>query len=279
MLGGSRQNHRQRLLAAATLPETFFYVYPKMATAMLNADRLSIRYLLCVMAGVGIAISVSRGIEYLRFPADAVYYNLDAVGDVDAFGMLVAAIYGVCLTTFIFAWRSGDVWSSSGKTLALLFATMCVLHWALDLIAALVTNYRMQEQVAVGGPDTRGYIGGIWYRNLAPSIGYIAGLPILAMAVYKTKLQRLSWRMVWIGFLTFALLIIGFIHFDFGQYVPKSVRPWYFELAIGIPIVLLVLALLASLARHERVDWWTTIIAPLIIIAWAIGIALKATGL
>lgn len=250
----------------------------KVATATLNADRLSIRHLLCVMAGVGIAISVSRGIEHLRFPADAVYYGVDAVGDVDVFGVLVAAVYGVCVTTFLFAWRSGDVWSSPGKTLALLFATMCVLNWALDLIAALVTNYRMQEQFAVGGPDTRGYIGGIWYRNLAPSIGYIAGLPILATVVYKTRLQRFPWRMVWIGFLTFALLIIGFIHFDLGQYVPGLVRPWYFELAIGIPIVLLVLALLVSLARHERVDWWTTIIAPLIVVVWAIGIALKATG-
>ena len=67
------------------------------------------------------------------------------------------------------------------------------------------------------------------------------------------------------------------IHFKFGQYVPRSLRPWYFESAIGIPVVLLILALFAALARREQVDWWTAIIVPLIIVVWGIGIALKAT--
>jgi len=241
-----------------------------------DANRLSILYLLSVTAGVGIAISISREIEYLRFPADAVYYHLDGIRNIDAFGALVAAVYGICLTTFIFAWRSGDLWSSPGKTLALLFATMCVVNWALDLVAAVVTSYRMQ--LPAGVYDTRGYIFGIWYRNLAASIGYVGGLPILAIVVYKTRLQRFSWRMVWIGFFIFSLSMVGFIHFDFAEYVPRSVRPWYFELAIGIPILLLALALLVAFARRDRVDWWTTVTAPLIIAVWGIGIALKATA-
>lgn len=249
-----------------------------MNAATPHANRLSVLYLLCVTAGVGIALSVSRGINYLRYPADAVYYHLDSFHGIDAFATLVAAVYGVCVTTFIFAWRSGDLWGSPGKTLALLFATMCILNWALDLVAAVVMNYRMQVQLPVGVRDTRGTIAGIWYPNFAPSLGYVAGLPILALAVYKTKSQGFSWRMVWIGFFIFALLIIGDFHFNTVQYLPISLRPWYFELAIGLPVVLLALALCVNLARRERVDWWTTVTAPLIITVWVIGIVLKATA-
>lgn len=249
-----------------------------MNTSTPHEDRLSVLYLLCLTAGVGIAICVTRGIERLRFSADAVFYNLDGMHGIDAFAALVAAVYGVCLTTFIFAWRSGDLWGSPGKTLALLFATMCVLNWALDLFSAVLMNYRMLAQPPVGTPDTRGYIAGIWYRNFAPSLGYVAGLPILALVVYKTRLQRLSWRLVWIGFFIFALLIVGSMHFNADQHLPTSLRLWYFEIAIGIPIVLLTLATCFSGLRHERIDWWTTITAPLIIAVWGIGIVLKAAA-
>lgn len=242
-------------------------------------SRLSVLYLLCLTAGVGIAISIARGIERIRFPADAFYYKLDSIQGIDTFAALVAAVYGVCITTFIFAWRSGDLWGSPGKILALLFATMCVLNWGLDLYAAVLMNYRMQlPQPAAGVPDTRGYIAGIWYSNFAPSLGYVAGLPVLAFVAYKTRRQRVSWRFVWIGFLMFALLIVSHMHFNADRYVPTSLRPWYFEMAIGIPITLLVFALCFGLLRRERIDWWTTITAPLIIAVWGIGIVLKAAA-
>jgi len=249
-----------------------------MNTSTPQESRLSVLYLLCLTAGVGIAISITRGIERLRFPADAFYYNLDGIQGIDAFAALVAAVYGVCLTTFIFAWRSGDLWGSPGKILALLFATMCVLNWALDLFAALLMNYRMLLQPPAGVPDTRGYIAGIWYGNFAPSLGYVAGLPILALVAYKTRTQKFSWRFVWIGFLIFAVLIVAEMHFNVGQYVPSSLRAWYFEMAIGLPVILLALALCFSLLRREQIDWWTTITAPLIICVWGVGIVLKAAA-
>ncbi|QDT03313.1 hypothetical protein K227x_16950 [Rubripirellula lacrimiformis] len=249
-----------------------------MNSSTAHANRLSILHLLCLTAGVGIAITITRGIDRLRFSADAIYYNLDGIQGIDAFAALVAAVYGVCLTTFIFAYRSGDLWGSPGKTLALLFATMCVLNWTLDLFAAVLMNYRMQIGPPVGMPDTRGYITGIWYRDFAPSLGYVFGLPVLALVVYKTRLQGASWRMVWIGFFVFALLIVGTMHFDVDQHLPIAIRPWYFEIAIGIPIVLLALATGLSLLRRERLDWWTTITAPLIIVVWGIGVFVKATA-
>ena len=249
-----------------------------MTTRASPGNRLSILYLLCVTAGIAIAITVAGGIEQLRSPADAVYYNQRGLARGEGFSMLVTAVYGVCVTTFVFAWRSGDLWGSPGKTLALLFAMMCVLNWTFDLLAAVVMHYRMQTTLPEGVTDTRGYIVGIWYRDLAPSLGYVAGLPVLALVIYQTRRQPLSWRVVWIGFVVFALLIVAAIHFDARQFLPLSLRSWYFEMAIGIPVVLLTIALCRSLWRREQIDWWTGVTAPLIVSVWGIGVVLKALG-
>ena len=242
-----------------------------------SEERLSILYLLCLTAGVAFAISAVRGIEFLRFPADELYYNLSA-NRLDPFAVLVATVYGVCVTTAIFAWRSGHLWDSPGKILALLFAAMCVLNWTLELFAAVLVNYQMQEPLPVGTTDTRGFIAGTWYRNFASSFGYLAGLPILALVVYRTRTQRFSWRMVWIGFFIFAVLIIGASHLGFGGFLPMWLRAWYFEFALGIPVALMAIALCLAISRREPVDWWTAATAPLIMGAWGIGIALKATA-
>ena len=243
-----------------------------------GTEQLSILFLMSVMAGVGIALSVSRGIERLRFPADSLYYGLESVPEIDTYAILVATVYGICVTTFIFAVRSGDLWSSPGKILALLFATMCILEWSLELTAATIVNYRMQEDFTSSGADSRGFIFGIWYRNLASSLGYIAGLPVLVFTVYKTRSQRFGWWLVWLAFLIFALLIIGLIHFGANTYLPSPLRPWYFEIAIGIPICSLLIALITSQVRKDKLDWWTVLIGPLLIGTWVIWIILKASG-
>ncbi len=165
-----------------------------------------------------------------------------------------------------------------GKILALVFATMCLLNWALDLLAALVMNYRMQVPLPQGATDNRGYIAGIWYRNFAPSLGYVLGLPILVYVIYKTRSERVCWRLVWIGFLVFALLIAGDMHFTFARHLPLAIQSWYFEIAIGIPVVLLAFAVCLSLARRDRLDWWTVVTAPLIIVVWVIVVLLKASA-
>ncbi len=75
---------------------------------------------------------------------------------------------GVCLTTFVFAYRSGDLWGSPGKILALVFATMCLLNWALDLLAALVMKLSHAGATATRSTDNRGYIAGILVSQLRP---------------------------------------------------------------------------------------------------------------
>ncbi len=226
-------------------------------------------------AGIGIAFSVARGIEHLRFPADAHYYNLESPSSVDALGMLVVAIYGLCVTIFVFAIRSRDFWLSPGKTLALLFATMCILDWSLEFIAAAVMHVRMQTDLAPGVGDHRGYILGIWYRNFAVDVGYVACLPALLWVMCKTKNQAFYWRLAWVGFLFFALLIIGDVHLGFRTYAGSVLNSWYFEAAIGVPICLLIAAIAGSIIRRDTLDWWTTTTAIPIVSVWCIAIALK----
>jgi hypothetical protein len=256
-----------------------------------KANRLSLLYILSVTAGVGVAISIAQGIEHLRFPADAAFHRLKEVRRLGGFDALVASLYGVCVTTFIFAWRSGGLWSSPGKILSLLFATMCVLNWTLDLFAAAVMNYRMhlysqsvalETSIVGGGNSILSALGpsenifGIWYRNFAPSIGYVAGLPVLAFVIYKTRFQRFYWQAVWIGFFIASLLIAGSINFDLDNFLPGAIGSWYFEIATGIPMILLAIALLVTVARREQLDWWTIVTAPLAIGVWSVLIGLKA---
>jgi hypothetical protein len=250
--------------------------------AQRSAGRLSIAYLLCLTAGIGIAITVARGIEQLRFSADSWYYNQDAPAEIDRGGLLVASLYGLCLTTFLFAIRSGRIWESPGKILALLFACMCLLNWGLDAFAGAVASYRTSFElhtafpIARGVGDPRGYIAGIWYRNFAPSVGYVVALPLLAYVLVKTRNQRTAWRAVWMGFLAFDLLVIADIYFRASSFLPPNLDRWYFELALGLPLTLLAVALLDSIFRRERVDWWTAFVSLPLLVAWAIGLALKS---
>lgn len=244
-------------------------------TSSQAASRLSIQYLLAVTAAVGVAIAIARGIEILRFPADQHFYKLETPIELGADDFMIAAIYGICLVTFLFAYRSGDFWNSPGKTLSLLFATMCVLNWTLDAVAALVVQVRLATHIEPGTEDFRWAILGRDYRDFAPTYGYVLAIPILLLAVFKSKHQGLSWRLVWVGFLIFDLLIVGYMHFDFGKQLPFQVNQYYFEYAMGIPILLLTWAMIVTITRRKPMDWWTLSLSSLIIAGWAIGTTIR----
>ena len=239
--------------------------------------RLSVTYLLCLMAGIGIAITIAREVEQLRFSADRIYYRKDPA-EIDGFGLIVASVYGLCLTTFLFAIRSGQVWKSPGKILALLFASMCVLNWGLDGFSGAVTSSRINFALPAGFDvsqrvsNSYGYIFGIWYRNFATSVGYVVVLPLLMFVLYKTRKQPVAWRVVWMGFLAFDLLVIADIYFGTSSLMPPYLRPWYFDLAIGLPLALLAVALLTSLFRKQYIDWWTAVVSLPLLLTWCVGV-------
>ncbi|MEM8667789.1 MAG: hypothetical protein AAGG48_09760 [Planctomycetota bacterium] len=246
-----------------------------MKSPAVTSDRLSILHLMLLTAGISIALVVARCIEHVRFTADAHYYNLERVVELDLFGVLVASIYGLSVTLLVFAVGSKDFWVNPGKTLALLFASMCILNWGLELFAATVTHFRLTTTTqATGVADNRGYIWGIWYRSLAVDVGYVVCLPILLWVIYKTREQPLLWRTTWIAFLVFALLIIGQVHFGLTGYVTAFFANWYFEAAIGLPIFQMAAAAIRSASKGE-INWWTTVTALAIAAAWCAGVANK----
>ena len=246
-----------------------------MTSSPSSLNRLSIAHLLFVTTGISVAFFVARSIETLRFVADAHYYNLESVRSIDVFGMLVASIYGLSVTMSILAIRTGNFWMSPGKTLAFLFATMCLLNWGLDIIAAIVTNARMQTEIASGTTDGRGYIFGIWYRSFAVDVGYVACMPILLWTQFKTRRQGLRWRLAWAGFLLFAMAIVAYVHFGLQNYLVQPIDFWFFEAAIGIPICLIISAYVYSIARRDEIDFWTSMTVIPIAFVWSIGIAMK----
>ena len=75
-----------------------------------SADRLSILHLIVLTTGVGVALFIARGIEYVRFPADAYFYNLDSVSTFDPFPLLVATVYGLAVSTLVLAILYVDIW-------------------------------------------------------------------------------------------------------------------------------------------------------------------------
>lgn len=154
-----------------------------------------------------------------------------------------------------------------------------MLNFSLSLIAASIMYLRLQPGASSPPDYTQGYILGIWYQDFAPAIGYITGLPILAWILFKSRPQELAWRAVWVGFLVFALLIVAWRNTDFEKHLPLSVNRWYFEISIGIPVVLIAIALLVALVRRGRLDWWTVLVAPLVIVAWLHLVIMKAMWL
>lgn len=231
-------------------------------------DRLSISYLMLLTVAIAVSFCVSRGLAQLRFEADAYYHNVKSVGQFDLFGMLIASLYALSVTTLIFAVRSGNLWSSPGKTLALLFATMCLLNWGLEFVAAMVMHVRMKTELPLGVEDHRGYLLGFWYRSFAAQIGYWASLPVLIWVQFKTRGQGLIWRLAWFGFLLFAVLVIGYMHLGFIYVVDPGLRDWYFEIAIGLPVCLLIVAMANCLVRREPLDWWTVMTVVPVVSLW-----------
>jgi hypothetical protein len=53
----------------------------------------------------------------------------------------------------------------------------------------------------------------------------------------------------------------------------SNIAEIYWQLATGIPLVLLAAAFLISAIRRPRLDWWTIVISPAIVIAWCIWAA------
>lgn len=241
-----------------------------------HSERLAIRHLFWITLGIAFAFFVSRGLVLLRFPVDAHYRNLSSVEPLGPIEILFAGAYGCALALFSIAARSKRFWNSPGKTLSLIIASMCLMDWTLSLISTLVVRARLSVELASGVADLRGALLGIWYTDFAEDIGFVLSLPILAFVIYKTRRQRIAWRIAYLGFLVFAICAATWIHVDLSPYLPRFVLYHWYPICMAIPTFATLVAMSVDLMHQHPVDWWTLYGAATVLCVW---LALAALSL
>jgi hypothetical protein len=236
-----------------------------------RGGRLNIAYLMCATAAVAVGITVARAIENLYFPADSLLLGVRAPAGPNLMGIAVSSIYGLSVVTWLFAVRSGDVWQSPGKVLAMLFGSMCVLNWGLDTVAGVVMMRRIVDLGPVpptGVPSQLCYIAGIWYRSFAATLGYPLFAPVFLFILVKTRRQPMHWRLAWLAFFVFDLAMIAASHRSSNTWIPLLLRPRFVVYAMGVPMVCMAVALLVDVVRRRSLDWWTIVTVVPSLILW-----------
>ncbi|WP_053061156.1 hypothetical protein [Rhodopirellula islandica] len=99
---------------------------PATEPRQVDDGRLGIFQLMVITAGIAIAFAIGRGLGTLRRVPDWPWRS-ETAETIQTMDLLVASVYGLSLAVFFLAVRSQHFWTSLGKTLALLFANMCVL--------------------------------------------------------------------------------------------------------------------------------------------------------
>ena len=207
----------------------------------------------------------------------------------DASGYLTAIVYGTCLSLFLIAARTQDFWKSPGKIILMIFAMICIIDWGLTVFACSMIIQHISVIEApppasalgaisdVSYVTAGGYVLGYYYQNLPGEIGYWLGIPILLFALFRSREESNLWKLVWIGFLCFTvMMLLEFTGWRAQLFsLPMSYRQFYFPVVLGIPIIAMVVAYLNDLVRKHAIDWWTTLACTLLPVAWLAMVSLQ----
>ena len=250
-----------------------------------NDSPLTIGRLMIWTAGVAVSMAAAKLINELSVDAwnRLVPSNPQAAG-LEVMDYLAAFVYGTCLSLFLIGARTRDFWKSSGKIILMIFALICIIDWSLTIFAnSMIISHISVVEVPppangfsavsdVSYVTPGGIVFGYYYQNLPGEIGYWRGIPVLLLALYRSREQSKLWKFVWIGFLCFTTLML--LLFTGWQerlfHLPSRYRVFYFIVALGIPIVAMVVAYLNDLIRKHHVDWWTTLACTLLPVAWLV---------
>lgn len=259
-------------------------------TVKQNDSPLTITRLLIWTAGVAASLAVAKLINELSVDAwnRLVPYNPQATG-LDASGYLTAIVYGTCLSLFLIAARTQDFWKSPGKIILMIFAMICIIDWGLTVFACSMIIQHISVIEApppasalgaisdVSYVTAGGYVLGYYYQNLPGEIGYWLGIPILLFALFRSREESNLWKLVWIGFLCFTvMMLLEFTGWRAQLFsLPMSYRQFYFPVVLGIPIIAMVVAYLNDLVRKHAIDWWTTLACTLLPVAWLAMVSLQ----
>ncbi|MEM7453240.1 MAG: hypothetical protein AAF456_02685 [Planctomycetota bacterium] len=235
-------------------------------------NRLSIMHLMMWTAGIALAITIAGGIKWLRTTAAYQYSQWPYQTEMDTFDYMAAVVYGTSVVLFLFAVRSPDFWSSPGKIVMMIMALMCVLDWVLTIAAS--------EWVLHQSSFSQYPLPGIYFANLAPAVGYTLSIPLTIFILCLARTPGLRWRITWFCFLLFGTMMFLLIWVpDRTVYkLPHPVRNWYFECAIGLPMVAMFIAFSIDLIRRSKVDWWTTVACTLLPSIWLLHVSLTAVS-
>ncbi|PHQ35874.1 hypothetical protein [Rhodopirellula bahusiensis] len=242
-----------------------------------DTRRLGIYELMLITAGIAVAFAINRGLSVMRHVPDWAWRGAESAARINGMDVLVACVYGMSLSVYLLAIRSKPFWNSPGKTLALLFATMCLLDWTLDFFASSTVALRFLVDPQAGNSNTAGYVLGIWYEQFSARLGYLFGLPVLILAIIQSRQQHLTWRLAWVGFLVFDLAIVAVLNVDSIASFPRTVLNWYFEIALGIPVVLLAIAFFRGMVKRD-LDWWTVLTCVPVFVAWMVAVVMRSLG-
>ena len=149
------------------------------------------------------------------------------------------------------------------------------MDWVLTLFATLVVRTRLSVELPPGVTDSRGMILGVWHRDFPADIGYVVSLPILAFVIYKTRKQRIAWRITWLGFALSAICVATDIHLDLSPYIPRFILYHSYPIFWAIPTFATLIAVSVDLTRKRPVDWWTRYGAVTVLLVWLAMAALS----
>jgi hypothetical protein len=258
-------------------------------TAKQNDSPLTITRLMVWTAGVAVSLTVAKLLNELSVDAwnRLVPYNPQSAG-LDTPGYITAIVYGTCLSLFLIAARTQNFWKSPGKIILMIFAMICIIDWGLTVFACsmIIRHISVIEApppasglgavsdvsyVTVGG-----HVLGYYYENLPGEIGYWLGIPILLFALFRSQEESRLWKLAWFGFLCFTvMMLLEFTGWRAQLFkLPVSYRLFYFPIALGVPIIAMVVAYLNDLLKRHSIDWWTTLACTLLPIAWLAMVSL-----
>lgn len=257
-------------------------------TAKQHDSPLTIARLLIWTAGVAASLTAAKLMNELSTDAwNRLVPNDPQDAGLDASGYLTAIVYGTCLSLFLIATRIQDFWKSPGKIILMIFAMICIIDWGLTVFACSMIKQHISVTETVNastlGPipvsyptsdvsyvTAEGNIFGYYYQNLPGQIGYWLGIPVLLFALFRSREESKLWKLVWIGFLCFTvMMLLEFTGWRAKLFsLPMSYRQFYFPVVLGIPIVAMVVAYLNDLMRKHAIDWWTTLACTLLPVAW-----------
>ena len=251
----------------------------------LSNSPLTITKLMVWTGGIAVALTIVRGMKYLSINAwnKAIPYNPQEL-ELGAMDYIAAFVYGTCVTLFLFAYASKDFWKSPGKITLLIFTLICLIDWGLSAFAntMIIQNVEVVEEMIYNGQDHIMTLGGVsksdwvspnfeifgaFFTNFAGHFGYLAGLPFLIFILFRSREQSWIWKFVWSGFVFFTVAM-SLVFFDRAIPLPKLLEPHYFLLALGVPMILMPLALVYDLIRKHKIDGWTMTVCTGIPLMW-----------